>query len=108
VNHFQGVLLYGRLPGLPANIRLERPARDKRSSLLRTLVKYIRKKLYNIGSRSISSSEMTLTEAGDRVVGSDVTATASSYQPGDCQLLFCGSWVQTLDPKKTSECFLPT
>ncbi len=29
--------------------RLEKPARDKRSSLLRTFVNYARKKFYNIG-----------------------------------------------------------
>jgi hypothetical protein len=36
---------------------LERLARDKHSSLLQTLVNYVRKKFYNIGPRSDTSSE---------------------------------------------------
>jgi len=51
VKPLSGTPLYGKLLALPTNIRLERLARDKHSSLLRKLVNYGRKKLYNIGPR---------------------------------------------------------
>jgi hypothetical protein len=39
--------------------RLERPGRDKYSSLLRTLVNYGRKKFYQIGSSGLSFKHIT-------------------------------------------------
>ncbi len=51
-----GAPLLGRLLALPTKhkIRLERLARDKRSSLLPKFVNYVRKKFYDIGPQVIS------------------------------------------------------
>ncbi len=48
VRHLSGAPIKGRLLALPANIRLEKLAMDKRSSLLQKFVTYNRKIFYDI------------------------------------------------------------
>jgi hypothetical protein len=54
MEHLEDAPLKGRLPAHTRKryTRLERLARDKHSSLLRTLINYGRKKFYNIGPRA--------------------------------------------------------
>jgi hypothetical protein len=56
VEQLKDALLCGRLMALPTNIRL---GSDKHCSLLRTFVKYERKKFYNIVS-SVNHSSRTV------------------------------------------------
>jgi hypothetical protein len=53
MKHLLGAPLLGRLLTLLTNIRLglEKPERDKHTSVLRTFVNYGPKKIYNIGTR---------------------------------------------------------
>jgi hypothetical protein len=51
VMHLSCVILYGRLLALAAN-RRKKLAKDKHSSLLRTIINYGREKFYGIGTRS--------------------------------------------------------
>jgi len=57
VEQLKDALLCGRLMALPTNIRL---GSDKHSSLLRTFVKYERKKFYNTVSRTVNHSSRTV------------------------------------------------